>query len=76
MFLADAIRAVDKLFQEQDECGGTQVDFIRWLDYLVLDSLPEIQLSDPVVAVELARKFRDEVLARVAGYDPRRDYSM
>jgi hypothetical protein len=36
MFLAQAIREVDRLLREHDEYGGTQVNFLRWVDRLVL----------------------------------------
>jgi hypothetical protein len=52
------------------------VDFVRWLDYLVEDNLPDIEKSDPVRGAMLAQKFYHEISARVRGYDPGRDYSL
>jgi hypothetical protein len=55
LYLAQAIRAVEGLFREHVEYGGTQIDFVRWLDHLVLHDVPEIQHSDPIRAAKLAQ---------------------
>ena len=76
LFLALAIRSVYRMFREHDDHGGVQVDFVRWLDHLVKDSLPDIEKSDPIRAAMLAQKFYHEISARVRGYDPGREYSL
>jgi hypothetical protein len=71
-----AIRSVYGLFRKHNEHGGVRVDFVRWLDYLVEDNLPDIEKSDPVRGAMLAQKFYHEISARVRGYDPGREYSL
>jgi len=74
LFLSQAIAAVDALFREHNEYGGIQIGFVRWLDHFVRDSMADINRADPNRAAILARKFRDEMIARVAGYSNHRKY--
>ena len=74
LFIAEAIRAVDRLSHEHDESGGIRMGFANLLDDLVLNRLPTIQRNDQHWAAKLARDFRDEVLALLRTYDPENTY--
>jgi len=76
LYLALAVRAVYALFREHDQRGGVRVDFVRWLDHLVKESLPDIETADAAEAARLAQRFHREITERVQGYAPERDYSL
>jgi hypothetical protein len=74
LFLAQAIRAVDYLFREQDECGGIRIGFIRELDRIALVRLSTVNEEDWRSFDQQTRQFRDDVLASVSRYDPTNTY--
>ncbi len=76
LFLALTIRAVYLLFRSHDEHGGTQLNFVRWLDHLVTQAIPEIEAAAPPEAARLAQNFNREISERLNGYSPSRDYSL
>jgi hypothetical protein len=74
LFLAEAIRAVYALSLRHDDYGGIRLGFVHQLDDLVHERLPVIERSESHWAAKLARDFRDEILSKVALYDPQKSY--
>ena len=76
LFLSQSIRAVYSLFIDHNEAGGVQVDFIRWIDHLVKDSLPNIRSTNAPTAAALAQALHREIMERLDGYTSNRDYRL
>jgi hypothetical protein len=73
LFMAEAVKKVDRLFRDHDEYGGIRMGFIRRLDQLIHVHFSSENQSIPTRA-ELARRGRDEIIREVRSYNPRNDY--
>ena len=74
IFLAQALRPIDGLFEEDSESGGVRIGFLTGLDKRIRASVEEIQTGDPLQSAEKARALRDEIVSMVSSYDVTKPY--
>jgi len=74
-FLAQALRPIDRLFDQDSESGGIRTGFIAQLDDRIKATVEEIQIGDPLQSAAKARALKDEIVSMVSSYDVRKSYA-